>query len=455
MSAESAAAPQEKLPRQIPFIIANETCERFSFYGMRNILTAFLTDQLLVASLPDEAARNAEAKSIVHTFILGVYFFPLLGGFLADRYFGKYKIILWVSIVYTIGHGLLALFETNQTGFFAGMFLIALGSGGIKPCVAAMVGDQFDEKNKHLAKKVFDAFYWSINFGSFFATLILAKVLKKQGAQLAFGIPGLLMLVAVVVFFAGRRRYVLVPPRGKDPHGFLPVLVSMLRGRAATTHPEAAVSAVRSVGRVLVVFLPVPFFFMIFDQKASTWVIQAKKMAPEVGPFTFEPSQMQVVNPLLVMLLIPLLTGVVYPLLRRRGREPSPLAKMTVGIALGGLSFVVAGLIDLPVQAGVRLSILWQLIPYMILTAGEILVSTTGLEFAYSQAPPSMKSTIMSFWNLTVAAANGVVVLLSKVTLFSGSMLFFYYAGFAFAAAVAMGLIARSYKVEDHYGARA
>ncbi|MGH9886551.1 MAG: MFS transporter, partial [bacterium] len=101
-------APPVKMPRQIPFIIANEGCERFSFYGMRNILTEFLKTSLLVHLAVNE--RPLAATEVFHTFVMGVYFFPLLGGYLADRYFGKYKIILWFSLIYCVGQACLAAF---------------------------------------------------------------------------------------------------------------------------------------------------------------------------------------------------------------------------------------------------------------------------------------------------------------------------------------------------------
>src|SRR6476660_1724136 len=167
-SAPAIPDPKAPIPRQIAYIIGNEGCERFSFYGMRNILTQFLVAApLLAAASQSQLGREAAAKEVFHTFVLGVYFFPLLGGWLADRYLGKYHTILYLSIVYCAGHACLAVSENHKGGFFAGLFLIALGSGGIKPCVSAFVGDQFDRSNKSLARVVFDAFYWIINFGSF------------------------------------------------------------------------------------------------------------------------------------------------------------------------------------------------------------------------------------------------------------------------------------------------
>src|ERR1700704_2122561 len=108
------ATPPMGMPRQIPYIIANEGCERFSFYGMRNILTPFLTTTLLL-HLP-KAERGMAATEVFHTFVMGVYFFPLLGGWLADRFFGKYNTILWFSLLYCVGQGCLATFPDNRTG---------------------------------------------------------------------------------------------------------------------------------------------------------------------------------------------------------------------------------------------------------------------------------------------------------------------------------------------------
>jgi POT family proton-dependent oligopeptide transporter len=456
----SSPARASRLPPQIPFIIGNEACERFSFYGMRNILTVFLIDWLLRNQVPGQAEREAGAKAVFHLFVFGVYFTPLLGGFLADRFLGKYRTILYISLLYCAGHACLAIFHDTPTGFYAGLTLIALGSGGIKPCVSALVGDQFTEENKHLVNKVFAVFYWSINLGSFFASLLIPKTLRLWGPSVAFGIPGILMALATIVFWLGRNLYVKVPPTGKNPHSFLAVLRSAWRNRsrgvrfldrARAEHPEEAVEGVKAVFRVLSIFAFIPFFWMLFDQKASTWVVQARSMDLQVGPWSFEPSQMQLVNPALVMLLIPFTTGIVYPFFKRIGWELTPLRRMPLGIALGATAFVIAGILNMPVAAGERISILWQIVPYVVLTVGEILVSVTGLEFAYTQAPRTMKSVIQSFWNLTTAAANLAVALASALAFFTGTALFFYYAGFAYLAAIGLALVARRYKVVEWY----
>lgn len=500
-----------KLPPQVAYIIGNEACERFSFYGMRNILSTFLATSLLVA-LPEEARQGA-AKEVFHTFVIGVYFFPLLGGWLSDRLLGRYDTILWLSVVYTAGHGLLALSESWPPGFYAGLLLIALGSGGIKPCVSSFVGDQFDASNRSLAKLVFDAFYWIINFGSFFATLFAPLLLRWYGASVAFGVPGVLMAVATVVFWLGRNKYVRVPPTGAavDPDGpwrvawtaisrsplsqgiaaagVVPALgalaVSPSIGFVATAclllvlglgfggvaaavglpqarqrHSPAAVDGVAAVLRLLVVFALVTPFWSLFDQKASTWVFQADAMTK---PEWFQPAQMQALNPLLVMLLIPFTHLALYPGLRALGVEPTPLRRMTAGIGFSAVSWVVVALIQARIDGGSAITISWQVLPYAILTLGEVLVSTTGLEFAYSQAPAQMKSTLMSFWNLSVTVGNLWVLLVNAGMAAGGkglapllgigetTFLMGFFAGFAALATAAFGLYATTYRTVDHY----
>ena len=511
------------MPRQIPYIIANEGCERFSFYGMRNILTPFLLSTLLL--FVPLADRASEAKHVFHTFVIGVYFFPLLGGWLADRWFGKYNTVFWFSLIYVAGHACLAFFEDNLKGFYFGLFLIAFGSGGIKPLVAAFVGDQFDQTNKNRAKLVYDAFYWIINFGSFFASLLMPVFLRDYGPAVAFGIPGILMAVATLVFWLGKRKYIHVPPAAPNPNSFSSVArtalmskqpgqsrpglmmagvgalgavaslcmtpqwgfviaaclalvlvlafggigVSMQLDRARGLHSDEAVEGVRSVLRILIVFAMVTPFWSLFDQKASTWIVQANSMdSPLLNIFGWEftllPAQMQAVNPILVMLLIPFNNLALFPIMRAIGITPTPLRRMGMGIALAGVSWIVIGMIQLQMDGGDKVSILWQLLPYALLTLGEVLVSATGLEFAYSQAPVPMKGIILSFWYLAITVGNLWVLIVNSgvkndavsayiATSGMGVIAFqmFFFAAFALLVAAIFALYAIRYKMVDNY----
>ncbi len=453
-----------RFPPQVKFIIGNEAAERFSFYGMKNILTFFLINYLLVTSVPDTAARQAAGTSVYHVFVAAVYWFPLLGGILADQLIGKYRTILYLSLLYCVGHACLAVFEHNVAGFYVGLGLIALGSGGIKPCVAAQVGDQFDASRKHLIQRVFGLFYWSINFGSFFASLLIPWTLSKYGPPVAFGIPGVLMLVATFIFWLGRNQYVNVPPSKGNPHSFWRVVWDAFNTKtpvgqdgkkghwldaAAGVHPEAAIQGAKAVFRVMVVFAPLPIFWALYDQKGSTWIIQAQQMDLALGPLMMKPAQIMALNPAMVMLLIPLAEFVLYPLAERLGFKLTPLRRMTIGMFLTSVSFVLVGGLQVFLDGGVKLSLLWQALPVLVLTLSEVLVSTTGLEFAYSQAPVEMKGTIVSLFYLTNTVGNLLVVLVAQLAIFSGVGLYLFYAFLIFLAAVAFALIARWYKPTD------
>jgi POT family proton-dependent oligopeptide transporter len=465
MASTPTASTPERYPPQIKYIIGNEACERFSFYGMRNILTVFLIQYLLLNEVPNEVARQTAAKAVFHDFVSLVYLFPLLGGFIADRFFGKYRTILWLSLLYCVGHLLLAVFDDNRQGFYAGLFLIALGSGGIKPCVSAFVGDQFTERNKGLVKGVFGLFYWIINFGSFFASLFIPLTLRNLGPAWAFGIPGVLMFIATVIFWVGRRHYTDVPPTGANPHSFLKVVRdalfpkqpvagarSWLDKAASAGHPPEAIEGTRAVFRIMGIFAMIPVFWALFDQKASTWVVQATKLDLIVGGFELAPSQLQALNPLMVMLLIPLNSFVVFPLLERRGIQVTPLRRMAAGMFVAGFSYILVALIQLSLDGGNKPSVLWQAAPYLVLTLAEVLVSATGLEFAYSQAPREMKGTIMSLWSLCVTVGNQLVSLVARLNVFEGmAATLFFYAGLIFVAAIVFAFIASRYTVRDYY----
>jgi len=282
------------------------------------------------------------------------------------------------------------------------------------------------------------------------------------------GRPGLVL--AVVGVIAALATLLMIPQLGFVIAACL-ALVLLIAGvgggawlqleRARGQHADAAIDGVRSVLRVLVIFALVTPFHSLFDQKASTWVIQGNAMTK---PDWFVASQMQALNPLLVMLLIPFNNLVLYPALRKFGIEPTALRRMAAGIAFSGLAWIAIGGLQVVMDAGDPLSILWQILPYALLTFGEVLVSATGLEFAYSQAPQSMKGVVMSFWNLTTTVGN-LWVLIANAAVRNDSVTshigatglsvaafqMFFFAAFALVAAGVFAWYARRYRVVDNY----
>lgn len=619
----STIARDNRFPPGIPYIVGNEGAERFSYYGMRQILYIYLTALFIgfVAESsvdPDLLSRaKIQATQWTHLFMAGVYLFPMIGAILADRLLGKYRVIFWVSLIYVAGHGALAIggrfasldhLVGAEYAVIAGLVLIAVGSGGIKPCVSANVGDQFTAKNSHLVSKVFQIFYFIINFGSFFASILIPWFYKKFGAEVAFGVPGILMAIAAFVFWLGRKKFVQVPPnpggklgridffastllvvplllgvyvlleeseevvhalteRGtsalmaefasiathywwvalvglatltggfalahmrqkiKADSGFLAVLFYSFRNRknrepgedfwgpARRQYGDEAAEGPPAVLRIMVVFSMVSVFWALFDQHSSTWVEQAKSMNLQLtvpallwtwwmlpatvigalfgaiwlftwvsnvtlpkavrmgvpallvlwgvvvgilqltsgGSTTLDllPAQIAALNPLLVMIIIPTLNVLVYNPLEKAGRPLKPLTRMSIGMFMAGLSFVAVAIIQTRIEAAGpgSIPVLWQLIPYVIITTSEVLVSITGLEFAYTQAPRAMKSTIMGFWLLCVTFGNVLVAFLAPLQTLSLTTFFWVFAGLMAAAAVIFTILASFYKGKSY-----
>jgi POT family proton-dependent oligopeptide transporter len=437
----------EHYPRSVPFIVGSEGAERFSFYGMRSILTVYMAQYLLVPGHQAEAAY--------HYFIMACYLTPLVGGWMADRLWGRYRIILWLSFGYVFGHLVISGFE-SRAGLFAGLALIAAGSGGIKPCVSAYVGDQFRPDQKKLLERVYGLFYWMINLGSFTSTLLIPQLLAWYGPRVAFAVPALLMALALLVFVLGKRQYVNVPPTGPNPHSFARVVSTAVarRGAGGTHwldaarghHPDEAVDGAKAVFRIMGVFACVTAFWALFDQHGSSWVLQARRMDLDVNGYKLQASQLSALNPVMVLALIPLFQRGLFPALESRGVKVTPLGKMTFGMFLTVLSFVSAALVESAMTGGARPSALWQIPQYVFLTAGEVLVSVTGLEFSYTQAPRSMKSTIMSIWLVTIAFGNFLTAAVSGLNRFEGAAYFWFFAALMLAGAVGFGFVARRYR---------
>ena len=398
-TAEYLTAPlkTDKMPPGIPYIVANEAAERFSFYGMNSILATFMTKYMLDSSGAPDRMTEAQANEWYHTFVTVNYFIPVFGAILADAFWGKYRTIFYLSIFYCLGHFVLGLNETRH-GLVLGLALIALGAGGIKPCVSANVGDQFGTANQHLLPKAFSWFYFSINVGSMFSTLLIPYFLEqlpkdfslnpRWGPHIAFGTPGLLMFLATVILWLGRRRYVHVPPRGRE---FFRDITSR--------------EGLKALGNLAILVPFVAVFWALWYQNFSEWVHQAEKMDRHWLGREWQAGQIQTVNPLFILLFLPLFSYCVYPALNRFFRL-TPLRKMGIGFVLTVLAFLIPAWIETRLAAGLKPHVGWQVLAYVFISAAEVIISVTYLEFSYTQAPPGLKSVVMSLYLAAIALGN-------------------------------------------------
>ena len=424
----------DRMPAAIPFLVTNEAAERFSFYGMRTILVIFMTDYLLNNEGGLDVMGEAQARSYFHLFVSAVYFFPVLGALLADMFWGKFRTIVVLSIVYCLGHLALAVDQT-RLGLAVGLTLIAIGSGGIKPCVSANLGDQFGPANGHLVSKAFYWFYFAINLGAGISTLLAPWLLHHVGPHVAFGVPGLLMLVATWVFWMGRWQYTHIPPQG-------PTWVRELLA------PES----LRVLWQLTLIFLFSAFFWSLYDQTGSAWVLQAKHMDRHWLGIDWLPSQIQVVNPFLILILIPIFSYGVYPILDIVF-PLTPLRKMAIGFFITVLAFVLSAYIEQQITDGLRPNIVWQLLAFVIITAAEVMVSITCLEFSYTQAPRALKSMVMALFLLSISLGNAFTSLVNFFiqnedgsTVFNGAAYYWFFAGVMLTASVLFIWFAQRYQ---------
>ena len=435
------------MPPGVPYIIGNEAAERFSYYGMKSVLTVFMAHYILNQSGVLAPMSSNEAYMYTHYFVFGVYFLPILGAIIADGLLGKYWTILSLSLVYCLGNLTLACMATSwgvaigqRTMLAIGLFLICLGAGGIKPCVSANVGDQFGESNKHLLSKMFGWFYFSINAGSFISSILCPWLLAnpKYGPGWAFGIPGIAMVIATLFFWGGRKKMVHVPPAG----------ITSFFGRETFSK-----EGLLTLGRIAMVYVFILVFWALWGMSnGAEWTLQAEKMNLHWMGMDLIAAQVQTANPILILIFIPLVNYVIYPAINKVFAL-TPLRKIGIGLFITALSFVVIVMIQGWIDAGQKPSINWQLLAYVILTLGEAMVSITGLEFSYTQAPNTMKSSVMALWLLTVASGELFVGLVNKWILGAGAahkindyQYFTFFTWLMFGAAVVFVVVACFYK---------
>uniref|UniRef100_A0A6Q2X1Z0 Solute carrier family 15 member 1a n=1 Tax=Esox lucius TaxID=8010 RepID=A0A6Q2X1Z0_ESOLU len=360
-------------PISIFFIVVNEFCERFSYYGMRAVLVLYFRYFL---QFDDDLAT-----SIYHTFVALCYLTPILGAIIADSWLGKFKTIIYLSIVYAIGQVVMAVSAVNDitdsdrngtpdsltfhiTMSMLGLLLIALGTGGIKPCVAAFGGDQFQDHQAKQRGTFFSVFYLCINGGSLLSTII-TPLLRAQECgihsqqkcyPLAFGVPAALMVVSLVVFIAGSGMYHKTKPQGNIMLAVCKCIGFAISNRfkhRSSVHPKRThwmdwaeerydkllIAQIKMVLKVLFLYIPLPMFWTLFDQKGSRWTLQATTMD---GNFT--------VNPIFILTLVPIMDKIVYPLIKKCGLNFTPLRRMTVGMFLAAMAFVAAAVVQIQID---------------------------------------------------------------------------------------------------------
>uniref|UniRef100_A0A7N6ALY2 Solute carrier family 15 member 1 n=1 Tax=Anabas testudineus TaxID=64144 RepID=A0A7N6ALY2_ANATE len=392
-------------PISIFFIVVNEFCERFSYYGMRAVLVLYFKYFLL---WDDDLST-----SIYHTFVALCYLTPILGAIVADSWLGKFKTIIYLSIVYAIGQVAMAvsaihdITDSDRNGTpnnmtfhvvlsMVGLFLIALGTGGIKPCVAAFGGDQFSEHQDKQRRTFFSVFYLCINGGSLLSTII-TPILRAQDCgiysqqkcySLAFGVPAALMVVALAVFIIGSGMYYKPEPQGNIMLEVCKCIGFAVKNRyrhrskkypkrqhwmdwAEEKYDKLLIAQIKMVLKVLFLYIPLPMFWTLFDQKMDSAGHHHGWTLCKSGLIVIQPDQMQTVNPILILTLVPIMDSIIYPLIKKCGFNFTPLKRMTVGMIMAAIAFVCAALVQMEIDVSIEQMFFYYVLLCFLLQASD------------------------------------------------------------------------------------
>lgn len=370
--AESRAAH----PPGLYVLFFTELWERYSFYSMASILVLYMDEHLHFS-----VGRSGQIYGL---YLGGVYFMPLVGGLLADRAIGFNRAVVIGGVLMMCGH--LALGIESLAFFYAGLVLLACGSGLLKPNVSTIVGNLYRDRPE-LRDAAFNIFYMGINIGAFVSPLAVSWFRARFGWSVAFASAAGAMAVSLAVF-VGFNRHVRDAAR-------------KVEAGSAEDRAVAAGEARRRVVTLLLVFAISVIFWLAFFQNGFTLTLWARDNMRTSRP----PEQFYAIEPLAVIALsLPLVA--LWNRLRARGREPSTPAKMLVGILLTALAF---GLMAAAAFAGGdagRVSPWWLVWAYIIIAIGEISLSPMGLSLVTRVAPPRSRGILMGGWFVATAAGG-------------------------------------------------
>jgi proton-dependent oligopeptide transporter, POT family len=366
-------------PRGFWFVFWGELAERASFYGMKALLVLYMIDKL--------GYSDANSATVASFFTAACYILPIAGGYVADHWLGKFRTIIYFAIPYIMGHIILGTF-TMETGLYIALALLAGGSGSIKPNISTLMGMMYREQGKsHLLSQAFSWFYMAINIGAASTMLSLPFIRDHYGYGVAFMAPTLMMAVSLVIFFLGKKHYPKEDVRAV--------------ARAVKT-PQQRQEERSTLVRLSGLFLLVVFFWSIFDQSYSTWTLFARDyMNLDTFVGRIPPDAIQGLNPVLIVIMSPLFAWLWSRTDKDKTNSWSSPKKMLLGFVLVVLCMglmTVAGYF----AAAAKVSILWEVGAYILITMAELCISVIGLQLAFEEAPEHMKSMITGIWLCTV-----------------------------------------------------
>ncbi|KAG5683395.1 hypothetical protein PVAND_012680 [Polypedilum vanderplanki] len=464
---------REQFPRGVPYILWNIFFDRFSSGGFIVILAIYLNQKLLF--------DTNTATAIYHINEFFLYFFSIVGALIGD-YIGIYKTLTVMSLLCACSATIISVASLEVSLMplrifsFIGLTGAMIGMGCVKSNQNVFGGNQFKlpEQSKML-DYYFSMHYFILKCGQV-GGMILMPVLREDvkcfGSDscypLAFSVITLLMTLAVIILWLGRKVFIHVPPTSEN------IIIEVIKcikhalkikflTISETTNNKKShwldnsedkfgpklVQETKVLLNVLVMYLPLPIFWALLNQQSSRWVFQATRMNGDIGFYKIKPDQMIVLGPIAITILIPLFNQFVFPQLEKLGIK-SPLQKMASGMIVAGLSFIVSAYIETQINQH-YISILWLFPQYLLVSISEILLWVANISFAYTQAPKSMKSVMTSSVYMSVAGGSLIVFFISGFRIFTSLVYeFLFYACLMFLDTVIFCVLAMRFKYTDN-----
>jgi POT family proton-dependent oligopeptide transporter len=443
-------------PRGLATLFMTEMWERFSYYGMRALLVLYLVSGGAEAATGSQggglAMTMATATAIYSVYVAMVYLMAMPGGWFGDRVWGARKTVAIAGFVIMAGHGSLAL--PGQAAFFAGLALVAIGSGLLKANISTMVGHLYDGPDDQRRDGGFTLFYIGINLGAFIAPFIVGTVGEKVNWHLGFLLAAAGMGIGLVQFLFGTKHLsaqssVVPNPLSQAERKSLLVKAALVVVVAAVFYGIVigldmftlnwALVPITLAGLIIPVavlvrikrdkdldkteqskmtgyiwfFVAAAVFWMIYDQGGSTLSLFADgKTSGTVFGLGFPATWYQSLNPLFVMSLAPVFAWL-WLWLARKNQEPNTIVKFSMGLVLVGASFFIFIVPMNMASDGTKVTPLWLVSIYMIQTIGELCLSPVGLSVTTKMAPKKYASQMMGVWFLAVTAGDCTTGLLS------------------------------------------
>ncbi|TXK47670.1 peptide MFS transporter [Pontibacter qinzhouensis] len=410
-----------KHPRSLYMLFFTEMWERFSYYGMRALLTLYLITEVSAGGLGWSAA---DATQLYGIYTGLVYVTPVIGGYLADKYLGFRSAVFIGGIIIALGHGALAI--EAMPSFYTGLGLLIIGTGFFKPNISSMVGQLYPEGSK-LKDSAYTIFYMGINLGAFFGALICGYLGEKVGWHWGFGAAGIGMLLGLVQFYIGQNQLGSI--------GLKPAPVDKTKA-VMPKEPLTKVERDRLIVILALSFFSI-LFWLAFEQAGSSMNIFAYKYTDRYIDFLdFEvpATWFQSVNSFFIFTLAPFFS-MLWVFLSKKKLNPAGPYKFAIALVLLALGFVVlvVGASSIPKGAETAgVSMFWLVFAYMLHTMGELCLSPVGLSFVNKLSPLRLVGLMFGVWfgasaigNYLGGALAGMIEYMSQTQTMSNFFLIF------------------------------